>query len=105
MLRERQQQLEIDALLDYVFGVVNKNVGTVRRDPKRPNTPASTAPLLPGLRRMKARDSKRKRNANSCEADRNAKAEDVLAAGAHRWADHFHHHDMVGLVRLQTSSG
>jgi peptide deformylase len=38
MLRDRQQQLEIDALLDFVFGVVNKNVGTVRRDPKRPNT-------------------------------------------------------------------
>jgi peptide deformylase len=37
-LRDRQQQLEIDALLDFVYGKINKTAGGVRRDPKRPTT-------------------------------------------------------------------
>ena len=37
-LREKQQQLEIDALLDFVFGRVNKTAGNIRRDPDRPTT-------------------------------------------------------------------
>ena len=37
-LRDKQQQLEIDALLDFVRGVVNKTQPGVRRDPSRPNT-------------------------------------------------------------------
>lgn len=40
-LREKQQQLEIDALLDFVYGRVNKTVsgtGGGRRDPSRPTT-------------------------------------------------------------------
>jgi peptide deformylase len=37
-LRERQQQLEIDALLDFVLGSVNKSMPGTRRDPRRPNT-------------------------------------------------------------------
>ena len=37
-LRMREQQLEIDALLDYVRGVVNKNTVGSRRDLSRPST-------------------------------------------------------------------
>jgi peptide deformylase len=37
-LRDRQQQLEIDALLDFVYGKVNKTTAGVRRDPTRPTT-------------------------------------------------------------------
>jgi peptide deformylase len=37
-LRTKQQQLEIDALLDFVYGRVNKNARGMRRDPKRPTT-------------------------------------------------------------------
>ena len=37
-LRDKQQQLEIDALLDFVHGVVNKTQRGIRRDPSRPNT-------------------------------------------------------------------
>jgi peptide deformylase len=37
-LRDKQQQLEIDALLDFVHGKVNKTVPGARRDPSRPTT-------------------------------------------------------------------
>ncbi|HEY2003847.1 MAG TPA: peptide deformylase [Candidatus Saccharimonadia bacterium] len=38
VLRDRQQQLEIDALMDFVYGRVNKTTGGSRRDPSRPTT-------------------------------------------------------------------
>jgi len=37
-LRDKKQQLEINALLDFVYGKVNKTAGGVRRDPGRPTT-------------------------------------------------------------------
>lgn len=37
-LRDRQQQLEIDALLDFVYGMVNKDLPGVRRNPGLPTT-------------------------------------------------------------------
>jgi peptide deformylase len=37
-LHTKQQQLEIDALLDFVYGRVNKTANGARRDPTRPTT-------------------------------------------------------------------
>jgi peptide deformylase len=37
-LRDKQQQLEIDALLDFVYGHVNKTANGTRRDAGRPTT-------------------------------------------------------------------
>jgi peptide deformylase len=37
-LRDTQQQLEIEALMDFVMGTVNKSTRAERRDPRRPNT-------------------------------------------------------------------
>jgi peptide deformylase len=37
-LRTREQQLEIEALLDYVRGVANKDTANVRREQSRPST-------------------------------------------------------------------
>lgn len=51
-LRSREQQQEIEALLDFVYGVVNKDTHNLKRDRSKPNTVGLSASQVGIMKRI-----------------------------------------------------